>query len=151
VCLHAFEQTDDDKHLCTQFAAIEYKYMEATPAPRRVEKEKLKGKPGKPGYQAPELFDGAAVDGCACDVFALGVLLFVMLTGVPPFVTPSRSDTRFRNMIDGRADGIRKLLSAWNFAHVSDSAVDLLSRTICAEDERLTIDQVMKHSWLAII
>jgi serine/threonine protein kinase len=34
---------------------------------------------------APELFQEAPYDGPKVDIFALGVMLFLMLTGKPPF------------------------------------------------------------------
>ncbi|HUQ07839.1 MAG TPA: serine/threonine-protein kinase [Kofleriaceae bacterium] len=40
---------------------------------------------GTPGYVAPEVVGGAAVSP-STDVYALGVLLFEMLTGQPPFI-----------------------------------------------------------------
>ena len=43
---------------------------------------------GTPGYWTPEAVGGRAVDGRA-DVFALGVILFEMLTGTLPFAAPS--------------------------------------------------------------
>ena len=59
---------------------------------------KFNGK-GTPGYMAPELNETSEVaklfkidpfDVKKCDVFALGVALFTMVVGRPPFVTASR-------------------------------------------------------------
>ena len=39
---------------------------------------------GTPGYMAPELLEGRAYSGEAVDTFALGTVLFMMVTGSPP-------------------------------------------------------------------
>lgn len=39
---------------------------------------------GKPLYMAPEHISGSSVDGKS-DIYSLGVILFMMITGVPPF------------------------------------------------------------------
>ena len=49
------------------------------------EGEKLKIFCGTPSYMAPELVRKAEYDGRQVDMWALGVLLFVMLTGTFPF------------------------------------------------------------------
>ena len=40
---------------------------------------------GTPGYLAPELIESRPYSGVAVDIFALGVVLFTMVTGTFPF------------------------------------------------------------------
>ena len=45
----------------------------------------LKTMIGTSGYQSPELLEGNYYDGVANDIFAAGVILFIMYCGYPPF------------------------------------------------------------------
>lgn len=40
---------------------------------------------GTPGYTAPEMFKGCVLDLFKCDIFALGVIIFIIIMGFPPF------------------------------------------------------------------
>lgn len=40
---------------------------------------------GTPGYMAPEIIEDQAYSGQAVDVYALGIVLFAMVTGAQPF------------------------------------------------------------------
>lgn len=44
---------------------------------------------GSPAYMAPELFDSAAAASIASDLYAVGVVLYELLVGTPPFVVDS--------------------------------------------------------------
>ncbi|MGH9750352.1 MAG: protein kinase domain-containing protein [Candidatus Polarisedimenticolia bacterium] len=50
---------------------------------------------GSPGFMSPEQLKGGAVDGRA-DLFALGVILYELLTGKPPFEGESVSEVLYR-------------------------------------------------------
>lgn len=104
-------------------------------------------KPGKMQYMAPELFEGAPWYGHKADMWSAGVMLFVMLCGVPPFRTATRTDQCFRLIIGGK---LTKLLEAWRFRQrLSPQAIDLLSNLLCPDTVRLTAHQALKHPWIA--
>ena len=49
-------------------------------------------KVGTPGYMAPELLTKSPYSGQVVDLFSLGVILFIMYAGRPPFTVAARSD-----------------------------------------------------------
>eukprot|EP01084_Bolivina_argentea_P087298 157676_1 len=55
---------------------------------------------GTRGYQAPELLLDKPYD-LPCDVFSMGVILFILITGYPPFEQAHYSDRWFRPIAKG--------------------------------------------------
>lgn len=108
------------------------------------------GRVGKTFYMAPEVLvcrDDEFYDGLKADMWSLGVLLFILVTGAPPFETPAESDARFRVV---KHQGVGQLLCIWQMENrVSDDLRDLLTRMLCVDaHERISIDQVWSHPWL---
>jgi serine/threonine protein kinase len=109
--------------------------------------ELFRGAVGKNGYAAPEVFANAEYDGRKADVFSLGVVLFCMLTGLPPWSQPTASDKRFEMIV--MKGELRKLLQMWNRSEdVSPDAEDLLKHMLCDSKRRFYIDQVLQHPFL---
>lgn len=109
---------------------------------------------GKIAYMAPEIFDPALqpqnYDSRSADIWAIGVCLFTMLTGFAPLEAPNSTDPRY-SLIMAKNDsngGVAGLLKAWNI-QVPPLALDLLEKTLCYTEQRLTIEQVVKHPFLA--
>lgn len=95
---------------------------------------------GSPGYIAPEVVRSACYTP-ACDVWSLGVMLYILLVGRPPFHGDSNKEL-FRHIKSGR-------FSFPSNINVSASARDLVSRMIVVDPtQRLTMSQVAKHTWL---
>lgn len=51
----------------------------------RICKEPQRPPGGTPGYTAPEMYVSSIVNLYKCDIFALGVVLFIVVVGFPPF------------------------------------------------------------------
>lgn len=101
--------------------------------------EELRTFCGSPPYAAPELFKDESYSGPPVDIWALGVLLFFMLTGQMPFPADSIGGLK-RSILLG-------VITAP--AHLSLPARTLI-RGILRQNppERFTIDQIAKSEWM---
>ena len=59
---------------------------------------------GTPGYKAPEIWEGKGYNGEKVDTFALGVMLFTMVSGLPPFFEAKSKDVFYRFISKNRFD-----------------------------------------------
>lgn len=98
-------------------------------------------KPGKVGYMAPEIYFGLEFDGRAADVYCMGVILFIMVTGRPPYTLPAYKDPHFRLVYSGQ---IQTVLEHMNI-ELAPVLVDLLSCLVCPANKRLGIHQIANH------
>ena len=59
---------------------------------------------GTPGYMAPEQIEGLPYSGQAVDIFASGVILFILMTQHPPFVNSASNDKLYKYIKCNRTD-----------------------------------------------
>lgn len=107
---------------------------------------KPQGVCGKHNYMSPEIFENKrAFDGFAIDLWAAGVILYIMLTGFPPYDQASRTDQRFDLIING---SLMKQLKSWGI-NLSQDAGDLMQNMLMLNpDDRLTLAEVLSHPWV---
>lgn len=104
------------------------------------------GQCGKRNYMSPEVWVNRSFNGFAIDIWACGIILFIMLTGVPPFDRADPSDARFRMIAVERR--LAELLAMWNI-NMSPEAVDILQRMLIYEPhQRATVVQLAAHAWI---
>ncbi|KAJ3273073.1 MAP/microtubule affinity-regulating kinase 3 [Terramyces sp. JEL0728] len=94
---------------------------------------------GTPNYAAVELVSGTPYDGVKTDIWAMGVVLYIMNAGVPPFTGDSIS-TLYRRIKD---------TSFFIPPHFTADLVDLL-KSIFVKDpkQRITMEEIRSHPWL---
>ena len=103
----------------------------------------LSSKVGTAYYVSPEILQGKYSE--KCDVWAAGVILYVLLSGEPPF--------------NGLSDGViySKIRQfKFNFpekrwSKISNDAKDLLSKMLVPEAQRLSASQVLEHPWFQLV
>lgn len=80
------------------------------------------------------------------DIFAVGVCLFILASGGPPWQRAQPRDKLFAWV---QAKGIKSLLEMWK-REVPPIVVDLLSHMLTPDPrERPTVDDCLAHAWLA--
>eukprot|EP00475_Leptophrys_vorax_P018760 TRINITY_DN2562_c0_g1_i2.p1 TRINITY_DN2562_c0_g1~~TRINITY_DN2562_c0_g1_i2.p1 ORF type:complete len:369 (+),score=85.48 TRINITY_DN2562_c0_g1_i2:412-1518(+) len=94
---------------------------------------------GTPNYISPEVITGASYSAAAVDVWACGVILFVLLAGYLPFQGKCMASL-FKTIV--RAEVV---YPEW----FSPSAVSLIDGLLTADPvHRLKIEEIMDHDWM---
>ncbi|XP_043275119.1 serine/threonine-protein kinase GG21441 isoform X2 [Venturia canescens] len=99
---------------------------------------------GTPTYVAPEILAESGY-GLKIDVWAAGVILYILLCGFPPFISlENDQEELFERILSGQYE-----FTAPYWDHVSDSAKQLISNMLQAQPElRFSAEDVLDHPWL---
>jgi calcium/calmodulin-dependent protein kinase I len=97
---------------------------------------------GTPGYVAPEILVGHGYD-VAVDYWSIGVIIYVMLCGFPPF-----SEDSNEKLFDAIKKGAYDFPSpTWD--DISDYAKDLIKKLLVVDPaKRLNAEGILKHPWI---
>ncbi|KAG9400904.1 hypothetical protein AC1031_009626 [Aphanomyces cochlioides] len=99
---------------------------------------------GKFFYMPPEMYLGVSYDAMKADMWSLGILLIIMLTGMPPFGQTNSTDNVF---ISFGTYGIRTILRGWKVSqYFSHEALDLVEKLLVVNPlDRPSISEVLHH------
>ncbi len=103
---------------------------------------------GTTAYWPPERFKNDSYPDAATDMWACGIILFIMLTGVHPFdLSGVATDAEIEEQI--KTDPSPPITRALT-SHLSPSAIDLIRKLFAKNpEERLTADEMLMHPWIA--
>lgn len=94
---------------------------------------------GSLAYSAPEILLGEEYHAPAVDIWSLGVILYMLVCGVPPFQETNDSETLVM-ILDCRYSVPE---------HVSDDCRDLISRMLQKDpSRRASLNEIEAHHWL---
>lgn len=103
----------------------------------------LYGALGTPLFVAPEILRGTGYD-CSCDMWSLGVVMYIVLCGYPPFPYNEAP----ANLINAIINGIYEF-PAKEWHHVSDDAKDVVRRMLEIDPtKRITPTGALQHRWV---
>jgi len=103
---------------------------------------------GKAKYMSPEVYSLMEYDGFKADVWSLGVILWVMVTGGLLYNFATSSDKRFQCLQRGKK-GIKFLLQIDEVHDVPPSLILLLSMMLEVDaKKRCLIEDVLAHPWV---
>lgn len=102
---------------------------------------------GKKVYMAPEVAQAQHYDPVKVDIWSLGIMLFTMLAGSPPFDVADASDPRFQVIV---VHGVGMLLQVWKMRdQIPSLAVDLLDQLLCVyASDRISVEKMLQHPFL---
>merc|ERR1712228_855550 len=101
---------------------------------------------GTRGYQAPELLLNQKYD-LKCDIFSVGVILFILLAGYPPFEQASKTDKWFKPLSKGKYDKFWKAHQKSQIVKIP-AAKDLLTKMLCPDPtQRIDMNGIKNHEW----
>lgn len=104
------------------------------------EDNKMTTKVGTAYYVSPEVLSGDYDQ--LCDVWSSGVILFILLTGDPPF--NGSNDNEIYRKIQQKKFTFPS--PAWD--KISDDVKDLITKMLADPADRLTAEQVLNHTWV---
>ncbi|XP_068120469.1 serine/threonine-protein kinase 17A-like [Hyperolius riggenbachi] len=97
---------------------------------------------GTPEYVAPEVLNYEPIS-TSTDMWSIGVLTYVMLTGVSPFLGDSKQET-FLNISQ-----VNIQYTQDEFEGISEQAIDFIQTLLIKNPrKRARADQCLKHAWL---
>ncbi|KAI4348853.1 hypothetical protein L6164_009523 [Bauhinia variegata] len=98
---------------------------------------------GSPYYVAPEVLRKRY--GPEADVWSAGVIIYILLRGVPPFWGESEKEI-FREVLHGDLD-----FSADPWPNISEDAKDLVRKMLVRDPkQRITAHEVLCHPWIQV-
>ncbi|KAH9258685.1 hypothetical protein BASA81_003187 [Batrachochytrium salamandrivorans] len=97
---------------------------------------------GTPGYVAPEIITGKLY-GKPVDVWSMGVIMFILLCGYPPFYHKNQAQL-FRLIREAKFE-----FESPYWDNISGTAKDLIKRCLTVDHtKRITMSQVLQHEWI---
>ena len=91
-------------------------------------------------FMSPEIIKGSYNE--KCDIWSLGIILYYLLCGYPPFVGANDSQL-IQSIVESKLTFPKE-----DWKNISDSAKDLIKKMLCSEKKRISAKEIMSHKWM---
>lgn len=110
----------------------------------------LKTQLGTQAYMAPEILLKEPYQGHVVDLFALGIILFILYSGHPPFSNADPKDPHYKLIASNRADLFWKTHQTRKPAgFYSEEFKDLITNMLqLLPNQRLSMADIIGHPWM---
>ncbi|KAL4087718.1 hypothetical protein PRIC1_013606 [Phytophthora ramorum] len=99
-------------------------------------------------YMAPEVRSKVLYRGAPVDIWSAGVVLFILLTGLPPFNEARKGDAWYDDLLDGDLEHFWGTQPDEVLQAMTPGAQDLISAMLVEPDHRISVAEALEHSWL---
>jgi len=98
---------------------------------------------GSPAYAAPEILAGEGYSGTACDMWSVGVIVYMLLCGYPPFYADDLTEL-FVAIMSAKYE-----FGSPEWDDIEPQAKDLISGLLQTEpSDRMSAADVLEHPWI---
>jgi serine/threonine protein kinase len=114
---------------------------------KNVQLGKLQTQAGTESYMAPEIHLGLDYNGATVDLFSAAIILFVMVTGCPPFEYAKPADDFYKCLCTNKHKTFWE--SHLQDCDLSPEFIDLMNTMLAFDpNQRLSIGEIIKHPWM---
>lgn len=105
---------------------------------------------GTTAYMSPELITKNIYQGHSVDLFALGIILFILYSGHPPFNSANPQDPHYRLVAEGKADIFWQQHQKHKKAgFYTEEFKDLITNMLQFNpNSRLSLADIVGHAWM---
>ena len=104
---------------------------------------------GTQTYMAPEILRGNAYGGNKVDIFSLGVVQFILVTGTLPFSSATNIDRLYKLFHMQKYKEYWMILRKSHGIRVSKSLMQLITKMFLPNpDSRISLEEIANHEWV---
>jgi len=104
---------------------------------------------GKVRYQSNKVYYGKKYNAKKVDIWALGVVLFMMILAVFPYEKPTNNDIFYCNIMRGHLGSMIKTQNKHKYIINYDNFIHLMNGIFCTENKRYSIKDIINHPYIS--